>query len=83
MFRVNLAKVRRTTIKELGTVEELQSHKCLSENSSDWPRTGAIAAISGCKTGQKLVHGIEKRGQKFLPPKFFSIFFRLRISRRF
>ena len=83
MFLVNLTMLRRTTIEELGTVKELQSHMCLSENSSDRPRTGAIAAKLGCKTGQKLAYGIKKRGQKILPPKFFHIFFPLRISRRF
>ena len=62
--------VRKTTIEELGTVEELQGHMCLSENLSDGPRTGAVTAEFGCKTGQKLAYGIEKRGHKYLPPIF-------------
>ena len=73
----------KTTIEELGTIEELQSHLCLSEISSERLRTGAVTAKFGCKTGQKLAYGVEKRGHKFLPPNFFTICFPLRISRRF
>ena len=75
--------IRRTTIKELGTVEELQSHMCLFENLSDRPRIGAVTAKLGCKMSQNVAYGIKKGGNNFLPPKIFSGFFRLKISRRF
>ena len=74
---------KNTTIEELRIIEELQSYMCLSENPSDGPRTGVVTAKFGWKTGQKLAYGIKKRGQKILPPKFFSVFFPLKISRRF
>ena len=82
-WRKSYYALRRTTIKELGTVEELQSHLCLFENLSDGPRIGADTAKLWCKMSQNVAYGIKKGGKIFLPPKIFSGFFRLKISRRF
>ena len=62
---------------DVATCRATHNYNCMFacfSNPSIGSRPVAVAAKIGCKRGEKLGHGLGKRGPKTLPPKIFATF---------